>query len=80
MGIFSPAVFGEETSGREGRQSSGPNTEDDEIGGPFAPFREHVGECDPFPFGNQISKKSGVRMTQWRNENRRTSTSLKRVT
>ena len=30
MGSFSPAVFREEASGREGRQSSGPNTERDE--------------------------------------------------
>ena len=80
MGFFSLAVFGEETSGREGRQSSGPTTEYNEIGGPSLPFREHVGGHGPFPLSNQISKKSGVRMTQWRNDHWRTSTSPTRVT
>ena len=80
MASFSLAAFGEETSGRERRQSSGPNAEGDETdGGPFAPFREHVRKRDPFPFDNQISKKSGVRMTKWRNGNRRPATSAVRV-
>ena len=64
MGFFSAARFGGETCGREGRQGSGPNTGYNEFEGAFLPFREHVGGRDPVPLGNQISKKSGVRMTQ----------------
>ena len=77
MASFSLAAFGEETSGRERRQSSGPNAEDATF--PFAAFREHVRKRDPFPFDNQISKKSGVRMTKWRSGNRRPATSAVRV-
>ena len=80
MGSLSPAAFGAETSGREGRQRSGPDVEDDETGGPLAPFREHVGECDPFPFGNRFSKKIGGRMTPRGNDNRRAATLPKRAT
>ena len=79
MGSLSSAAFGAKTSGREGRQRSGPDVEDDETGGPFAPLRERVGDCDPFPVGNQISKKSGVRITLWLNGNRRPATSATRV-
>ena len=50
MGFLSPAVFGEETSGREGRQSSGPNTEDDETGGgPLRHFANTSGHSTHFP-------------------------------
>ena len=75
-----PRRSGMRRSGLRGDKAGGRTLGAVRMTGLVGLFREHVGELDPFASGNETSKKSGVRVTKWRNGNRRATTSPKRVT